>query len=144
MNLVSDTLHRKTKNSKGRKGQIFTLDMLLAILGITIFMGLAVQYQTLVKEQASQASYMQMETMASDAAQIAVKRKISQEGTANVVEGPELEEFLEDFTGDNYEYETRGAIELNEDHCEGREQSSSKRMVDGGGYLQELTIIICK
>lgn len=130
-------------NKKQSKGQIFTLDILAAILGITIMLGVTVQYQTTIRDQTSEINYKEMNTLANDASQIAVKRKINQEGIANVVGNSNLEGFLDDFTGEKYGYEVHGAIGLNQGACSGKEQANSKRIVNNEGNPEALTITIC-
>jgi len=132
------------KNQKNSRGQIFTLDVLAALLGVTIMLGVTIQYQTLLKDQTTETRYTEMKTMAEDASQIAVKRIINEEHRVNTVStGAEsdLENFLEGFTGDRYGYEVSGPI--NRGNCGNREQVNSRRIVDNNGEPETLVITIC-
>jgi len=135
----------KNNPKKEPKGQIFTLDVLAAILGVTILLGVTVQYQTLIKDQTTETQHVEMRTMAEDASQIAVKRILPTENTVNTIGSDaeeKLESFLDDFTGEKYDYEVTGAIEIND--CGEREQSNSKRLIKNQyGVLDTLTITVC-
>jgi|GEM_PF-4650522 len=135
-------LNKKTR--EGSKGQIFTLDVLVAILGITILLGITVQYQTTIKDQTSEISYREMNTLASDASQIAVKRIINEENTANKLKvgwETELTDFLDRITGEKYDYQVRGSTNIG--NCGNKEQATSKRIVNNEGDPETLSITIC-
>ncbi len=128
------------------KGQVFTLDVLAAILGITIMLGITVQYQGMIKNKATQSQYQEMKTIASDAAQIAVKKTAVKEHKANTLDpGTDLSQLMNELTGEKYSYEIKGAITANEGTCNGMEEiANSRRIVKNESQeIQNLTVVIC-
>lgn len=127
------------------KGQVFTLDVLAAILGITILLGITVQYQGMIKNTGTQQHYQEMKTIASDAAQIAVKKTAIKEHKANTLDSEaNLSSMMKKLTGDKYSYEIKGAITDNEGTCENSEEiANSRRIVTESQELQNLTVVIC-
>lgn len=128
------------------KGQVFTLDVLAAILGITIMLGITVQYQGMIKNTGTRFQYQEMKTIASDAAQIAVKRTAVKKHTANTL-NPQanLSSMMEKLTGNKYNYEVKGAIVENKGNCDNSEEiANSQRIVKNESQeIQNLTVVIC-
>lgn len=130
----------------GDKGQIFTLDVLAAILGITILIGVTVQYQSMIQRR-STTENTEMKMLASDAAQLLVKQRAIKQNSANTI-NPDTEQnitsTLDELTGEKYEYEVQGAFSINTGDCsDGEQVVNSRRLVNDEGNPQHLTVVIC-
>lgn len=133
------------KNSS--KGQIFTLDVLAAVLGITILLGITVQYQVMIKNRGSDIEYTEMNTIASDAAQIAVKKEAVKEHRVNTIKSPNnLNGVLSNLTGDKYDYQVTGALQIMGDQgCGNKKKVASVRRIvkNESGDADHLTVEVC-
>lgn len=137
-----------SKDKTGRRGQIFTLDVLLALIGITVLLGTFIQYQTLIKNRGSDSQYLEMKTLAKDAAQIAVKRTAVKGSKANTLDSSKqsnLQSLMNDLTGQRYQYEVGGAISINGGACVDSKDSASYRRIikNQTGQMNSLHVTIC-
>lgn len=134
------------------KGQIFTLDMLAALIGITLIFGVMMQYQTEIKNTQSSQLNKEMRTIASDAAQIAVKNTLAKNGKANSIDSAkqgELQNLMNELVPSQYDYEVKmdkGTVNINTGVCSGKERvANSKRIVQNdAGNLDSFTVVICR
>lgn len=139
-------------NKSKEKGQIFTLDILAALIGITLLLGVTLQYQTEIKNTQSGQLNKEMRTMAADAAQIAVKNTLVKNGKANTVDSTkqgDLQTLMNQLVPDQYDYEVKmdsGAVNINTGACAGKERvANSRRIVQNdAGNLDTLTVVICR
>jgi|GEM_PF-6041290 len=134
---------------KNTRGQIFTLDAFLALLIVTIALGLIVTQLESLKTTSSN----ELQTLSSDFAQIAVKRTLAVNEPNNLssLKLNDLKTLMDNvFTGTNYEYEAEvynGTISMIQKGagCSSFNKTSITQkpaIVDGQeGYLK---IKICK
>ncbi len=137
------------KEMKGRKGQIFTLDVLAALIAVTLIMGVTLHYQTEIKNTQSLQANREMRTIAGDAAQIAIKNILAEEGRANTIDENKVDElntFMDQFIPAHYHYEVQGTIEINPGTCGTAERAvNSRRIVkNSNGNIDTLTVVICR
>jgi len=133
----------------GRKGQIFSLDVLLAVLAITVILGYTAYQFEFIYSESSDLEYQKMQSMANDWSQIAVKRLLVDSNKPNMIEDvgklSDLEAEMDAVIALPYAYSVRFAAEsINPNACVGKSNiASSRRLVVMSAGAEELIVEVC-
>ncbi len=126
------------------KGQIFTLDMLLALAAVTAVLGYTTMQFENVYSQSHNLEYQKMQTLADDIAQLAVKNLLAKANSPNDLDSTKLaaaQTTLDAIMPSVYSYEI--AFVSNSIHsgaCAGKSNIAiSNRVITGG----TLTAKVC-
>jgi type II secretory pathway component PulK len=131
----------------GRKGQIFSLDVLLAVLAITVILGYTAYQFEIIYSESADLEYQKMQSMANDWSQIAVKRLIVDTDKPNMLldDLSSLEAEMDAVIEFPYAYSVSLAAEsINPSACAGKSNiASSRRLVLVNGVVEELIVEVC-
>lgn len=136
------------KNMK--KGQIFTLDILMAFLAITVIIGYMTWQLEEVYSQSYGVEFTRLQSMANDWSQIAVKNILAKGDKANNLNLAKLDDLKTEMDGVivyPYSYEvliSNTGDAINPGACDGKSNIAvSRRLVMVNNILDEMTVEVC-
>lgn len=133
-----------------RKGQIFTLDVFLALVAVTVILGYMAWQLEEIYSQSYGVEFTKVQSMSNDWSQIAVKNllaKGNKPNDINLAKLNDLETEMDEVITSPYFYEVLllddGTI-INQGACDGKSNIAvSRRLVMVNNVLDELVVKVC-
>lgn len=127
-----------------RKGQIFTLDVLLAVVAVTVVLGYMTWQLELINSKAYDLEFNKVQSLADDFSQIAVKNILAEKNKPNfidVTKFADLKTEMDSVIVSPYSYEVSlGTDFINQNACDGKANVAVTRRLTNQG---ELSVKVC-
>lgn len=133
-----------------KKGQIFTLDVFLALLAVTVILGYMAWQLEEVYSQSYGVEFTKVQSMSNDWSQIAVKNLLAKgdkPNDVNLAKLDDLETEMDEVIVFPYYYEVLmpgSGVLINQGVCDGKSNIAvSRRLVMVDKVLDELIVKVC-